>query len=193
LKEDAPLNIQLIDRTEETSQEDKSPLKEDASKNIDTISVTEETSQEDKSPLKEDASKNIAYILVTDETSQEDKSPLKEDATLNILFISVTLETSQAEMFSLKKESNSNKLPILVRVSKKHQSSIGPYVPVTVASLNCVTAFLSSKFVPKHCCAASTLMKLPQSSGIERKSFIYFIFAGVLRVAVVFDIVMNKG
>ena len=42
--------------------------------------VTEDTSQEDRSPLKEVASANIPYMLVTEETSQEDRSPLKEVA-----------------------------------------------------------------------------------------------------------------
>ena len=47
--------------------------------------VTEETSQEDMSPLKEDASANIWDMVVTEETSHEEMSPLKEEAPRNML------------------------------------------------------------------------------------------------------------
>ena len=54
------------------------------------IPVTEETSQEERSPLKEEASKNMTLMSVTDETSQDERSPSKAVALPNMLDMSVT-------------------------------------------------------------------------------------------------------
>ena len=55
-----------------------------------SMSVTEETSQEERSPLNKVAPENMLVMSVTEETSQEERSPWKKAASRNMLVASVT-------------------------------------------------------------------------------------------------------
>ena len=109
LKALAPININGIAVTWDTSQFDKSWLKDIASANMASMSVTRDTSHLDRSWLKEAAPRNILRMSVAADTSQIEISWLKVDKcalvrSWNTPVMTVTLETSHPEISSLKSD-----------------------------------------------------------------------------------------
>ena len=70
------------------------------------MSVTEDTFQEEMSPLKDVAPANMPNIFVTEETSQLFRGWLKDVAPANMPNMPVTEDTSHAEILPLNLEAS---------------------------------------------------------------------------------------